>query len=266
MTPGAVSHKIKALEDELDQKLFLRQHRGVELTQHGSTLYASVEKAFAEVANALEQIRHPDTECSVTIGATTAVSSLWLGPAISQFWRENGHISVNQLATDSRFSAGNAPELFIRYGRDPRPGLDQHVLYRDTLVPVCAPALVNRLGPLSLEELAQQRLIHLDAEDANWTTWHSWFKAMGYNGKISAGIRVNNYTIALAAAEEDAGVVLGWQRLIRPLLDKKALVALAELSLIAPNRFHLISQPEYQLSSSAIHLRDWLLADLGCFL
>lgn len=262
VTPGAVSHQIKALEAQLGQKLFDRQHRGVQLSTHGTTLFASVESAFDDIAATVRQILASDNESQVTVGATSAVSSLWLSPAILRFWRENNNTSVNQLVSDTRFAGIDTPELYIRYGRDPRPGLEQHVLYRDTLVPVCAPQLARQLDSPDLSELAAQRLIHMETDDANWTNWQNWFQSLGHKGPLNTGSRVNNYTIALAAAEDGAGVVLGWKRLVSPLLQRGTLVVLGQHSLDAPKRFHLITRPEAQLSSAALQLRDWLLSNL----
>lgn len=262
VTPGAVSHQIKALEAQLGQKLFIRQHRGVLLSAQGSELFSSVEAAFNDIAATVRQIQSSGSEMQVTVGATSAVSALWLSPAILRFWREKNDTAVNQLVSDTRFTGIETPELYIRYGRDPRSGLEQQVLYRDTLVPVCAPQLAEQLGKLSLQQLAAQRLIHMETDDSNWTTWHSWFQALGYQERLNAGIRVNNYTIALAAAEDGAGVVLGWKRLVSPLLARGTLSVLGEHSIDAPNRFHLVSLPEQQLSPAAQQLREWLLANL----
>ncbi len=85
---------------------------------------------------------------------------------------------------------------------------------------------------------------------------------MGYQHRLNAGIRVNNYAIALAAAEDRGGIVLGWKRLVSPLLTRGTLAVLGEHALEAPNRFHLVTQPEQQLSPVALRLRNWLLAKL----
>lgn len=262
VTPGAISHQIKMLEAQLGQALFIRQHRGVQLSQQGKTLFASVQNAFDDMAATVRQIQYSGNELQVTVGATSAVSSLWLSPAILRFWREENDTAVNQLVSDTQFTGMEAPELYIRYGRAPRSGLEQHVLYRDTLIPVCAPQMASQLGTLTLQELASQRLIHMETSDANWTTWQSWFQALGYKNRLESSIRVNNYAIALAAAEDGAGVVLGWKRLVSPLLARGTLAVLGDHHLEAPNRFHLVTLPEQQLSPVALHLRNWLLANL----
>lgn len=262
VTPGAVSHQIKALEADLGQKLFLREHRGVSLSPKGNTLYASVDAAFRELAIATRQLRVSDRDAPVRVGASAAVSTLWLSPAILRFWREEQDIAINQLVSDNGFSGLEAPDLSIRYGRDPDPDVEQQALFRDTLVPVCAPALARRTGKPSLAQLAEMRLVHLDTDEPNWTHWQDWFRLQGHDGALDPGIRVNNYMIALAMAEDGAGVVLGWKRLISPLLQRGTLVVLGDNGIDAPNRFHLVSRPSHQLSSHAQRLLAWLLADL----
>ena len=262
VTPGAVSHQIKALEQALGIRLFIRQHRSVQLTAQGLVLYNCVDKSFTEINAAIRQICKESSNASVTVGATSAVSSLWLSPAIKRFWRQHQNLSVNQLVSDTRFSGQEPPDLFICYGRDPRFGMKHHTLYRDKLVPVCAPQLAAQLGSLSLEQLSQQRLIHLDNQKTNGTNWQCWFQSFDHDYEPTDNLRINNYSMALDLAEDGAGIVLGLQRLIQPRLAQKSLVRLTDFSMDAPHSFHLISRPEEQLSSNAILLRDWLIDNL----
>lgn len=97
VTPGAVSHQIKALEGELGTALFERKHRGIGLTENGQRLFASLQRSFSDVSSTLSHVRRTSFDLSVTIAATTAVSSLWLTPRLSRFWKEHGNIPVNQL-------------------------------------------------------------------------------------------------------------------------------------------------------------------------
>ena len=66
-----------------------------------------------------------------------------------------------------------------------------------------------------MDDLAAVTLIHLETEGADWTDWQDWFAALGYGGKLRNTHRVNNYVIALQAAQDDMGAVLGWEGLTR---------------------------------------------------
>ncbi len=82
VTPRAVSHQIKALEKEIGTTLFFRRHRGVELTTCGLELFSSLENAFTEIGSTLQHIRSQTLNKPVIVGSTTAVSSLWITPAL----------------------------------------------------------------------------------------------------------------------------------------------------------------------------------------
>jgi len=261
VTPGAVSHQIKALESELSLKLFDRRHRGVALSDHGALLFASLERSFADISATLTKLRRAGTDVSVTIAATTAVSSLWLTPRLTRFWKEHGRVSVNQQVSDLMPGPGEIVDLRIRYGKSDEPNKLQAKLFRDDLMPVCSPAFAEAQSDTSLAALAQLPLIHLDADDASWTTWQTWFREQGYTGEIAQGLRVNNFTIALQAAQDDAGVVLGWRKLARPLLERRLLVPLGPYVSRAPASFYIVSDRKAALGANVRILRDWILAN-----
>ncbi|USG62594.1 LysR substrate-binding domain-containing protein [Sneathiella marina] len=259
VTPGAVSHQIKALEGELGISLFERKHRGIGLTEDGQRLLASLQRSFSDVSSTLAHLRRTSFDISVTIAATTAVSSLWLTPRLSRFWKEHGGIPVNQLLSDHAPKQGERVDLRVKYGKSKDTSKTHQKLFSDHLAPICSPTLAQKLAGTDLETLASMPLIHNEADDESWTTWESWFRELGYTGDIAAGIHVNNYTIALQAAQDDAGIVLGWQRLIRPLLEQKRLIPFGPHVLAAPHSFYIITEGEDMLSDNTKILRDWLL-------
>ncbi len=259
VTPGAISHQIRSLEDELGLSLFRRVHRGVELTDDGERLFRVVRGAFLDISAQTDALRERTEPKSVTVGGTTAMSSLWVTPAISQFWRQHPDMRVNQIVSD-RLDFGRAsPELVISYGPYKEAHYDNIPLFRDALVPVCSPALAEKYQPQTVEDLAALPLIHLDAPDRRWTRWAHWFDELGYSGPLRRGIEVNNYMIALQAAEDEAGMVLGWRRLVSRYLEIGALVAFENFSLPAPTSFFVSRNGAAVPNEDLDALQNWIV-------
>ncbi|CAD0185974.1 Gcv operon activator [Ruegeria sp. THAF57] len=262
VTPGAVSHQIKALEGDLGTALFQRKHRGVDLTEDGKALYEALSSSFTRVSKTLGAIRNRASVGKVTVGSTTAVAALWLSPAVIRFWRDMPEVNVDQLSQDRAFRDRPDVDFFIRYGRDSDPSLTNTPLFRDHLVPVASPEVADRLIGASLDELAAERLIHLESEDRSWTTWPEWFQQLGYSGTIPIESRVNSYSVALQLARKGAGLALGWQRLIQPMLQSGKLVTIGPHQLTAPNQFYLVGRPDEDLSDSARALKNWIIQEV----
>jgi len=259
VTPGAVSHQVKALETDLGRALFTRVHRGVELTREGKLLFETLNRDFSDISATLRQLRRTEDDNSVTIAVTTAVSSLWLTPRLAKFWKDHNAIPINQHVADKPEISGSLVDLKIRYGVRDKDNSNQFPLFRDCLVPVCSEnfALANPVE--TLEDLAILPLIHQDFNENGWTTWQSWFDTLGFHGPIATGMRVNNYIIALQAARENAGLMLGWRRLIKPLLDEGGLVVLSPFELVEGSIFFVeVTNPENMTGNTKTVL-DWLL-------
>ena len=272
VTPSAVSHQIKALERETGITVFLRRHRGVELTADGEALFSVLARGFGDVSDMLRRLRANRQDAIVTIGSTTAVSSLWLTPRIGEFWREHPTIAINQHVSDHPLSRTFGLDLQIRYGGEELVHQGGVKLFDDILLPVCSPDYArkwrqshpelsgNPEDPHDLEQLANSHLIHMLAEDMNWTTWRTWFAMLGYHGDIRHSHSVNNYTIALQVARDNGGVVLGWRKLVQPLLERGVLVALTDREAAAPQSFYVLGDSEPAEQTRIV--RDWLIASV----
>ncbi len=257
VTPAAVSHQIKALEAELQCPLFQRHHRGVTLTESGAYLLVALQRGLEGMADAVGQLRQRATRASVTIGVTTAVSALWLTPKLAQFWKTHGDVSVAQIVSDT----GEAPaecDLSIRYGVLPRDRAVCSVLFRDRLMAIASPDFAATHPVSAVADLAQVPLIHFDTQVAGWTDWHGWFRALGYEGQVRHSHRVNNYLIALQAARDDMGAVLGWVGLARAYLETGELVALLPDQVEPREDFHVTLHAQNSRRARLVY--DWLVA------
>ena len=263
LTPSAISQHIKLLEGDMGATLFVRKHRGVELTATGELLRQSIVEGLNQLSSSLEGIRCLENNRAVVVQTSTAVSSLWLTPRLCEFWRAHGAVEVNQHVSDSAAEFSPDCELEIWYGQAQESKPEAELLFNDRLVPVCSPNYAATLGPSdrTVKGLSQQTLIYLDA-NAAWTTWYDWFCLQGYKGTLTTGPHVNNFSIAVQCARDDVGIVLGWERLLRPLLDRGLLVTLDEFAMEAPGRFYISYPAHRPLRDNAALLRDWLIASV----
>ena len=83
VTPTAISHQIKALEQQLGFALFERVPRGVRLTPKGETLFAGVHGALLDVAATLEGLRPQPSTGSLCVSVTHSFAALWLVPRLT---------------------------------------------------------------------------------------------------------------------------------------------------------------------------------------
>ena len=255
VTPAAVSHQVKALENELQRHLFRRHHRGVELNETGAYLLVALQKGFEGISEAIEHLRLRGNQPSVTIRATTAVSALWLTPKLARFWKIHGHISVSQNVSDVEMDAADS-ELSVHYGDISKETGGCRVLFSDTIVALGSPRFAERYEIQHPSDFGQIPLVHLEARETGWTDWREWCCAVGYTGPLGRGFHVNNYMIALQAARDDMGAVLGWSGLVTALLEAGHLVKLTSDVMVSPLDFYIKVHP--YASEHARLLSDWL--------
>ncbi len=260
VTTSAISHQVKSLEQDLGLRLFERGHRLVKLTPDGQDLRKALTANFTALSNTVRQMRLKQETPQLTIGATTAVSSLWLTPRVTQFWRSHGDVMVNQNVRDRPFVRPLQPDLIIEYALE-HPKEDAVKLFGDKLIPLCSPTFSPDCDG-DINTLAHAPLIHMDAAETNWTNWPNWFKSLGYSGPISTQQRVNNYTIALQLAQDGTGIVLGWKRLVQPLLDSGKLIEYSDLSIDAPGAFYLIFKNGSKQRPEVKSFSSWLVENL----
>ncbi len=255
VTAAAISHQVKALEADLQRPLFARHHRGVELTETGAYLMVAIQRGFEGIDDAIGQLRARAPKAAVTIRATTAVSSLWLTPRLAQFWRVHGNISVAQIVSDTDLTQSDC-DLSIHYGDISKETATCCALFHDQIMAFGSPSFAAKHKIDTVADLAKIPLIHLDAPDARWTNWQEWCGALGYHGALKNTHQVNNYVIALQAAQDDMGAVLGWDGLSDALVASGKLVKLLPAGVASPKSFYI--KLHSRASGKARLVYDWL--------
>ncbi|GMU11370.1 LysR substrate-binding domain-containing protein [Corallococcus caeni] len=259
LTASAVSHHVRKLEDRLGVVLFQRHARGVALTAEGRQLADAASSALSDMDTVLGSLRHSRDEDSVV--RVTTVHSLtyaWLLPRMSGFTALHPHVRIHvdtEMAL-TRFDEGG-PDLGIRYGQPPWPGLSAQPLMDDALFPVASPRLAGIEHVREAADVAKLPLIG----DLSRQGWQDWFRSADVRGvRVEERYSFSDTTGALMAAVQGLGAALAREKIVTPYFADGRLIRLA--GPIVPTRasYFVVHPSHRRLRPAARLFCDWLLA------
>jgi LysR family glycine cleavage system transcriptional activator len=272
VTPGALSHQIRGLEDFLGVQLFERKVRAIALTAAGKQLYPGLQTGFAQIRDAVESLEVGSQPNVLVVSTSPGMTSKWLAPRLYRFAATNPDIDVriSSSLNNANFTTDRI-DLAVRnmsISPDPDRLLEIEKLFEISFVPVCSPKLIEQHGPVkTARELARLPLIHDETLKARIAVadWSDWFKAAGVPSvDLRRGLRFNSTDHALDAAGEGAGALLAHDLLAYDDLRTGRLVMPVKLS-IAPGRaFHLVRlrgrKPTPAMNAFATWIKDEIAA------
>jgi LysR family transcriptional regulator, glycine cleavage system transcriptional activator len=179
VTPTAISHQIRNLEDICGQPLFRRRPRPLELTSAGERLFPVIRSGFDTFASAIASASPRVSHKRLRVTSPNAFASRWLVPRLPM-WREAYlKIPLEIIGTDAVLDLrADEADIAIRYGRRMPLDLYGKEIFRDTFFPVCSPELLAKGGQRieRAADLLHYPLIHFDwmNRDRDAPTWSRW--------------------------------------------------------------------------------------------
>ncbi|MBT6274804.1 MAG: transcriptional regulator GcvA [Chromatiales bacterium] len=259
VTQSAVSQQVRLLEQYLQEPLFTRHPRRLELTDTGEAYLVSVHDAFERLARSTDELFGQRRQARVTLRTNAAFGAYWLAPRLQDFQIRHPEIEVRiTLSVWSSETVWDAVSLEIRHGAGAWAGLSCERLTRDELFPVCAPSLLAGGRPLSTPiDLAHQELIQVLGNNEGW---RPWLDAVGMaDFEPGSGLQCDSSVVALEIAAAGGGVTIGPSSLTTPLVEAGRLVAPFQETVTAEDNYHLVSPEARVDSAAAAALRTWLL-------
>src|SRR3954463_395427 len=208
LTPSAVSHSIRKMEEALGLLLFERVGRGVALSSEGQTLLGYIERGFDEILRGLDAVSTRGPQL-LRLHCAPSFAAQWLTPRLAEFLNQHPNIEV-RLAAGTDYTRFNSDEFDadIVYGPPRVDGLIVVPLGHETIAPMCAPDLAATIETPA--DLFDHTLIQSDTKQIQWT---DWFAANGFTAPAPNGSRFDRSFLAIAAAAEGLGVALESTRL-----------------------------------------------------
>jgi len=205
VTQSAISQNVRALEQRLGVSLFVRQARGLALTDAGRRLLPYVASAMGELTKATQLFGSGFRQDSlITLATSISVAMGFLGPRLSGFYQQHPDIQLRIVTTlwpeDHRFSHA---DIEIRYGPPELVADGAMRLVTDHILPVCNPLDIPGIG--SLDDLYNRPLIQAVGTSDSWDVWA---KSLSLKSPKALALMVDSYALTLDFARLGFGVAL----------------------------------------------------------
>ena len=262
VTPSAISHQVKALEEQLGVTLFERGMRTLTLTDAGIHYLEHINDFIAKLESVTEQLQVRYGRSIIRLNVPPFFSDELLLPRLASFSRASEETDIRIKTT---FSAPktHSPEadLSIVVGTGPWDGLIVHELFAQSFIVACSANFllenpIDQYGDLNGQTLLQ----HEERRDA----WERWAHGLGINPiKPNRLIRLDDMSAVVRAAEQGVGVALVPSRLSADRFAAGALVRLFEAELMTNEFYVLLHRPEDQTREDLQEFAQWILSECG---
>lgn len=278
VTPAAISHQLKGLEDYLGVKLFRRGNRRVELTPVAQVAAQQLHAAFGAIVDAVEHLRQGDRSNLLTVSAPPSFAGKWLMPRLYRFVSRHPEIDVRLSARmrsgrpeargvmvrrDVNDNSLDESDVAIRFGDGDFPDVEATLLLKLDVAPMLSPRLAA-VGPelRTPADLRQYALLHDDTAyfRSGRLNWDCWLQEAGVADiDTSRGVHFSHANLAIDAAIDGLGVLMSVPSLAASDIAAGRLILPFEQKLAADYAYYILCEPGSRDRTAIEAFVEWLL-------
>jgi LysR family glycine cleavage system transcriptional activator len=236
VTQAAVSHQVRALEEQLGVKLFRRSTRRLGLTREGQRLQPAASEAFQILGRALAEIGRGEHLLSIT--TTPSFGARWLAPRLGRFAERHREIELSIRHTQAVLDlAREGLDLAIRWGKGRWPGVESELIGPASRIVVATPRYVRRLKLKEPRDIDRAALLH----DETREDWTEWLLVAGLEPALARrGMVFDDENALMQAALNGQGLALAARSIAADDLQAGRLVSPFDLALAEGYGYYLV--------------------------
>ncbi|MEM5458367.1 transcriptional regulator GcvA [Paraburkholderia phytofirmans] len=258
VTHGAVSQHVRALEEWLGASLFERHNRRVALTPAAKAYLAEIGPLFEQLSQATARYGFPETVSrTLSVNAPATFTLRWLVPRLATFRAAHPDVDVKvETSNESLESLREIYDVVVRGGPDTFYGYSMRPFLSEERVPVCSPALLQRLPLRTPDDLRQHTLLHTSSLPRVWPDWLASARIPAL--RPAAALTFDHFYLTLQAAIDGIGIAMGPTALVAGDLAAGRLVAPFAGPRL-PSRSYCTYVPDGKSADELVALfRSWL--------
>lgn len=259
LTPGAVSQRIRQLEEAAGRRLFLRNPSGVELSAAGEVMFAALAEPFRAI-EAVDRELGRQSSSRVTISTTPSFAATWLVPRLATFAQHYPEIEIAVETGTRPVDLKREPiDLAIRHGLGKYPDVEAIRLVAPELIVVASPDLLKERAPLKgPAECLAFPLLH----DFNRQDWPLWFEAHGVTApNCRKGPAFSDSHLIVRAAVAGQGLALVRDIYAGDDLRAKKLIKPLTVNWPVQFAYYAVATSEALQKPAVRRFRDWLIGE-----
>lgn len=257
LTHGAISHRIREIEERLNTAMFERRGNTMEPTAAARKLLpvirqslGLIESVFPAPADAGQMV--------LRIGVLPSFAANWLVPRLNGFHADHPDILI---ALDARLEVSKigprGVDAAIRYGMGRWQGHTAERLIGDTLFPACSPEYLAYMKLGGPKDFARCHLLR-----NSWHPWTPWFLKAGISlPEPTDSIAYDDAGLMLDAAIAGHGVGLVRKVIAHDSIAKGSLVRLSNVEVPFDGAYYFVFAPTPPAKAKAIAAFGVWLAD-----
>lgn len=280
VTQGAVSQQIRALEEQIGVRLFVRLPRALSLTQEGERLSRVVRKILRDLEAELHAIQPDTSDQTIVIRSSPSFSMMWLMPRLSGFSRRHPEIGIRMRAelfgmSASRMNA-EAVDVLVLYDQVPfRHTHEVTPLMAEYLLPVASAGYLAHHRPIdAASDFRDLGLLH---DDSPWegappfAEWAEWLRSVTQDDSDEVenfgrhGHQYNISQFAINAAASGEGIAMARTSLILDELASGQLVPAVALCVRASAQYGLVFNQRRGKQRALQLFREWIVDECEKF-
>jgi len=218
VSPSAISHQVKHLEDILGFDLFHRSARSIELTPAGTKFFPYLRDAFDHIWAGTRAVRAAQRPEVISVQTYSTIAVRWLIPRLGSFRQRHPEIDLRVITTqvDADFD-DESIDVGLMIGWPKNPLLNNVYLFSPTIFPVCSPDVAATLDcPAAL---AKATILQVHPSPSDWLQWLEAQRVDRNDPDTldldaidpDGGLRFDSYDHALKMAARGLGVAIAMQ-------------------------------------------------------
>ena len=263
LTPSAVSHPVRELEEYLGVKLFERKTRALELTAEGRQLLEECEPLLISIEDSVIRVSRRRQRRVLRVVLPPFFASELFIPRLAGFYAAQPDIDIQMTTTDPRpteLPADADVSVLLLPHEAPPPHLKVHELFPLRLVPACSPSITERAQQLGARVFDEFSLVVQRSRRDDGERWAS------ENGLMPPArrrlIELDNMYAVVRAAEQGLGIALVPEISARSWFTSGSLQRYAGQELETGERYCLAHRAEDAGRKDIAAFQDWAIAML----